>query len=50
MKFEFLKFEKLFKKNDFIEREFGIDLQLRPENLDKEIFFKLSSKYESLLR
>ena len=41
---------KLFKKNDLIEKEFGIDLQLRPENLDKEIFYKLASKYENLLR
>ena len=41
---------KLFKKNDFIEREFEIDLQLRPENLEREIFYKLASKYESLLR
>jgi len=41
---------KLFKKNNFVERELGINLQLRPENLDREIFYKLASKYESLLR
>jgi 16S rRNA (adenine1518-N6/adenine1519-N6)-dimethyltransferase len=41
---------KLFKKNNFIEKELGINLQLRPENLDREIFYKLASKYESLLR
>ena len=41
---------KLFKKNNFIEKELGINLQSRAENLDREIFYKLASKYENLLR
>ncbi len=40
---------KLFKNNNLIEKELGINLQSRAENLDKEIFYKLASKYENLL-
>ena len=41
--------KRLFKNERFFEKELSINLQSRSENLDREIFYKLASKYEKLL-
>ena len=41
-------FNKLFKKNTSIAKNLNINLNLRPEELSKEMFYKIAVKYESL--
>jgi 16S rRNA (adenine1518-N6/adenine1519-N6)-dimethyltransferase len=39
---------QLFKNSDEISKKFKIDLNLRPQNLEPEIYFKLAKEYEDL--
>mgnify|MGYP001227208134 CR=1 FL=1 len=42
-------FKKLFKNNDHVNKKLNIDLRLRPEQINKEIFYKIAVEYEKLL-
>ena len=39
---------QLFDENIRIASKIGIDLKLRPQNLDFETYFKLTKEYENL--
>ena len=39
---------QLFNENIRIASKIGIDLNLRPQNLDFETYFKLTKEYENL--
>ena len=41
-------YHKLFGKNNNIALKFGVNLNLRPQNLDIETYFKLTKEYEKL--
>ena len=41
-------FNKIFKKPNEISQKFNIDLNLRPQNLEPEMYFKLVKEYEDL--
>ena len=41
-------YRQLFNKDDSIASKIGIDLNLRPQNLDLETYFKLTEEYENL--
>jgi 16S rRNA (adenine1518-N6/adenine1519-N6)-dimethyltransferase len=41
-------FNQIFKNAKEVSEKFGIDLNLRPQNLKAEIYFKLVKEYESL--
>ena len=41
-------YRQLFNKDDSIASKIGIDLNLRPQNLDFETYFKLTEEYENL--
>jgi 16S rRNA (adenine1518-N6/adenine1519-N6)-dimethyltransferase len=41
-------FLKLFKNNKFVAKELGLNLSQRPEELNIEMFYKITLKYESL--
>ena len=41
-------FYQLFNSNNFIATKIGIDLNLRPQNLDFEKYFELTKEYENL--
>ncbi len=41
-------FYQIFSKNSDIDSKFNIDLNLRPQNLDFEIYYKLAKEYEKL--
>ena len=41
-------FKQLFKDNENIASELGIDLNLRPQNLDFNAYYELTKKYEFL--
>ena len=41
-------FKQLFKNNENIASELGIDLNLRPQNLDFNTYYELTKKYEFL--
>ncbi len=43
-------FNQLFKENMQIASDLGINLNLRPQNLDFNTYFELTKKYESLRR
>jgi len=43
-------FNQIFKNAKEVSKKFGIDLNLRPQNLKAEIYFKLVKEYESLSR
>jgi len=43
-------FNQIFKNAKEVSEKFGIDLNLRPQNLKAEIYFKLVKEYESLSR
>ena len=43
-------FNQIFKNAKEISDKFNIDLNLRPQNLDPEIYFKLVEEYENLRR
>ena len=41
-------YNKLFFKNTKIFKQLNLDLNLRPQNLDYETYYKLTSEYEKL--
>ena len=41
-------FQELFKCNKNLALEMGLDLKMRPQNLDFDTYFNLTKKYESL--
>ena len=41
-------FNQVFKNPKEVSKKFNIDLNLRPQNLDPEIYFNLVKEYESL--
>mgnify|MGYP001162436999 CR=1 FL=1 len=41
-------FVKLFKNNKSIANELNLDLNLRPEQLSCEMYYKITAKYEKL--
>ena len=41
-------FNQIFKNAEEVSQKFGIDLNLRPQNLSPEIYFKLTKEYEDL--
>ncbi|MDC0031049.1 16S rRNA (adenine(1518)-N(6)/adenine(1519)-N(6))-dimethyltransferase RsmA [Candidatus Pelagibacter sp.] len=41
-------FNQIFKNSKKISEKFSIDLNLRPQNLDPEIYYKLTKEYEAL--
>ena len=41
-------FNQIFKNAKEVSEKFGIDLNLRPQNLEPEIYFKLAKEYEDL--
>ena len=43
-------FNQIFDNGKEVAQKFGIDLNLRPQNLEPEIYFKLVKEYESLRR
>ena len=43
-------FNKVFKNAKVVSEKFNIDLNLRPQNLEAEMYFKLVKEYESLRR
>jgi len=43
-------FNQIFKNAKEVSEKFNIDLNLRPQNLEAEMYFKLAKEYESLRR
>ncbi len=41
-------FNKIFKNANEVAKKFAIDLNLRPQNLEPEIYYKLTKEYEDL--
>ena len=41
-------FNQVFKNSTEISEKFNINLNLRPQNLDPEMYFKLVKEYEDL--
>ena len=41
-------FNQIFKDSKSVSKKFNIDLNLRPQNLEPEMYFKLVKEYESL--
>ena len=41
-------FNQIFKDTKKISEKFNIDLKLRPQNLEPEIYYKLTEEYENL--
>ena len=41
-------FNQIFKNSKKISEKFSIDLNLRPQNLEPEIYYKLTKEYEAL--
>jgi len=41
-------FNQIFKNAKEISKKFGIDLNLRPQNLEPEMYYKLTKEYEDL--
>jgi 16S rRNA (adenine1518-N6/adenine1519-N6)-dimethyltransferase len=39
---------KIFKNTNIVKEKFNLDLKLRPEDLDKEIYYKMAKEYEEL--
>ena len=42
-------FLKLFGKNEYLAKELNLNLSHRPEQLSKEMFYKIAMKYEELV-
>ena len=42
-------FKKMFKNNQEILKRLNIDLNSRPSNLNKDIYFKITQEYENLI-
>ena len=43
-------FNQVFDNGKEVAEKFGIDLNLRPQNLKPEVYFKLVKEYEDLRR
>jgi 16S rRNA (adenine1518-N6/adenine1519-N6)-dimethyltransferase len=43
-------FNQVFKNAKEVSEKFNINLNLRPQNLEAEMYFKLVKEYESLRR
>ena len=43
-------FNQVFRNANEVSKKFNIDLNLRPQNLEPEIYFKLVKEYENLRR
>ena len=43
-------FKQVFNNAKEVAEKFSIDLNLRPQNLEPEMYFKLVKEYESLRR
>ena len=41
-------FNRIFKNSEEVSKKFNIDLNLRPQNLEPEIYFNLVKEYERL--
>ena len=41
-------FNQIFEKPKEISKKFNIDLNLRPQNLEPEMYYKLTKEYEDL--
>ena len=41
-------FNRIFKNPKEVSEKFSIDLNLRPQNLEPEIYYKLTKEYENL--
>ena len=41
-------FNQIFKNSNEISKKFNIDLNLRPQNLEPEMYYKLTKEYENL--
>ena len=41
-------FNQIFKDSDQITKKLNIDLNLRPQNLEPEMYYKLTKEYEDL--
>ena len=41
-------FNQVFKNAKEVSEKFNIDLNLRPQNLDAEMYFHLAEEYENL--
>ena len=41
-------FNQIFQDSKLVSEKFNIDLNLRPQNLDPEIYFNLTKEYENL--
>ena len=41
-------FLQLFNQDKYLATKLGIDLDLRPQNLDFDTYFKLTEEYENL--
>ena len=42
-------FKRLFNNNNQILKRLKIDLKLRPENLSKDVYYKITREYENLI-
>ena len=42
-------FAKLFKNNKSVARNLNLNLRLRPEELNSEMYYKIAMTYEKLL-
>jgi len=43
-------FAKMFGKNISVAKDLNLNLQLRPEELSNEMYYKIAIKYENLFR
>ena len=41
-------FNQLFNNSKKISEKLGLDLNLRPQNLEPEIYYKITNEYENL--
>ena len=41
-------FNQIFNNTKLLSEKYNIDLNLRPQNLKPEIYFKLTNEYENL--
>ena len=41
-------FNQIFKNAKEVSEKFSIDLNLRPQNLEPELYYKLTKEYENL--
>ena len=41
-------FAKIFNEKREVNKKFKLNLKLRPEDLDKDVYYKMAKKYEEL--